>query len=205
MHDPRPAVDDRDARKLIIADQVGVNYRIGLFGVHVAAMESVPVCQKTRRFSGDLAFPRLHGRWAIWRDAIGDTPENDILFVGLRPAWYRSRPLPDMQVHDIPASADPDSHFTATLSGAPLTGTSETDHFIFEGSFANSTVTDFTTSGDHRDVLDLSRSAFENWSHLLGSTHQVGSDLQIVSDDQRVITLSNVSLSSFHRENVHFI
>ena len=94
------------------------------------------------------------------------------------------------------------------MLGAPgdtLNGNAGVDTFIFHAGFGKETVTNFTTSGAAPDVLQFDHSVFADWAHLLGATHQQGSDLAITLDGSDVITLKNVSLASFTQSNAHFV
>ena len=55
------------------------------------------------------------------------------------------------------------------------------------------------------DVIEFNKALFANYAAVLGATHQVGHDTQIVLDVSDIITLTNVQASSLHASNFKFV
>ena len=86
-----------------------------------------------------------------------------------------------------------------------LSATAVSDVFEVHAGFGSASIDGFDTTSAVPDVLQLDRSAFSDWAHLLGATRQVGSDLVIdVSPNDRLL-LKNVSLSAFHQESIRLM
>jgi len=75
----------------------------------------------------------------------------------------------------------------------------------FGAGVGTQSVTGLVTSGIGFDHLNFDHNIFADWAHLLGATHQVGSDLVITVDQADSITLKNTTLTAFQAADVHFV
>lgn len=78
------------------------------------------------------------------------------------------------------------------------------DTFVYHAGFGLDTINNFSVSGASHDVLRVDTSLFADWTHLLGATSQVGSDLEITFDASDKITLKNVALANFTSSDAVF-
>ena len=86
-----------------------------------------------------------------------------------------------------------------------LTGAAGIDTFVYRAGFGMDTIASFTATGTSHDVLQFDKSVFADWSHLLGATKQVGSDLLITYDSTNTITLKSVALANFTTADASFV
>jgi Ca2+-binding RTX toxin-like protein len=86
-----------------------------------------------------------------------------------------------------------------------LTGGAGNDTFIYHTGFGLDTINSFTATGSLHDILQVDKTIFADWAHLLGATAQVGTDLIITLDPTDKITLKNVALASFTSADATFI
>jgi VCBS repeat-containing protein len=86
-----------------------------------------------------------------------------------------------------------------------LTGGAGIDTFIYHTGFGLDTINSFTATGSLHDILQVDKTIFADWAHLLGATAQVGTDLIITLDPTDKITLKNVALASFTSADAAFI
>ena len=94
------------------------------------------------------------------------------------------------------------------LRGGPgdtLFGGVGADTFAFHSGFGHETVYKFTADGVNHDTLQVDNNVFADWTHLLGSTKQYGSDLLITLDAQDTLLLKNVAFSNFTSTDVKFV
>jgi hypothetical protein len=88
--------------------------------------------------------------------------------------------------------------------GSDLTGTAGSDTFVFHQGFGASMIENFNPTGSSHDMLQVDRTVFADWAHLIGAAHQVGSDVMITLDAQNSILLKNVALDTLTSADAHF-
>lgn len=66
-------------------------------------------------------------------------------------------------------------------------------------------ITGFVAGGTAHDTLQIDKTVFADWAHLLGATKQSGSDLLITIDSADTILLKNVALSAFVTADAKFV
>ena len=98
----------------------------------------------------------------------------------------------------------PGAHLSAGASASTLQATAGADHFEFAGSFGSTEIDGFTATGSQHDFLEVSRSVFSDWSHLLGATQQTGNDLNITVNPNTHILIKDISLAAFAQSNARF-
>ena len=89
-----------------------------------------------------------------------------------------------------------------------LTGGGGSDTFVFGGTdFGADTITDFDagTGSTSVDLIEVSTSAFADWSALSAASAQVGSDVVITYDASNAITLEGVTLSDLDAGDFLFV
>lgn len=86
-----------------------------------------------------------------------------------------------------------------------FTGGAGIDTFAFHAGFGLDTLYGFAATGTAHDYIQVDKSMFADWAHLLGATQQVGSDLVITLDSSDTMTLKNVALSSFKSSDARFV
>ena len=88
---------------------------------------------------------------------------------------------------------------------ASVTDGAGADTIHFHAGMGQALVTGFTATGASHDTLEIDRSVFADWAHLIGATRQVNGDLVITIDANDSIRLANVSLHAFTASDVKFV
>jgi Ca2+-binding RTX toxin-like protein len=86
-----------------------------------------------------------------------------------------------------------------------ITGGAGIDTFVFHSGFGADIINSFTASGTSHDIIQIDKTLFADWAHLLGATTQVGTDLKITYDASDTITLKNVALANFTSADAVFV
>jgi VCBS repeat-containing protein len=86
-----------------------------------------------------------------------------------------------------------------------ITGGAGIDTFVFHSGFGADIINSFTASGTSHDIIQIDKTLFADWAHLLGATTQVGTDLKITYDASNTITLKNVALANFTSADAVFV
>ncbi|RWM91243.1 MAG: calcium-binding protein, partial [Mesorhizobium sp.] len=86
-----------------------------------------------------------------------------------------------------------------------LSGGADSDTFIFQASFGNDTITDFTAGAGSEDVIDFTTNVFADFAAVLAAATQVGSDTVITRDAGNVLTLKNFAMSNLHQDDFQFV
>ncbi|WP_353228619.1 choice-of-anchor tandem repeat GloVer-containing protein [Novosphingobium sp.] len=66
-------------------------------------------------------------------------------------------------------------------------------------------ITGFIASGTGHDTLQVDKTVFADWAHLLGATTQSGADLLITIDANDSVLLKNVTLAAFASTDAKFV
>lgn len=78
------------------------------------------------------------------------------------------------------------------------------DTFVFAKDFGHDTIKDFTAYGRNHDVVQFSKSVFDNFADVLSHASQVGRDVVISAGPNDSLTLKNVKLWSLDKSDFHF-
>lgn len=78
------------------------------------------------------------------------------------------------------------------------------DTFVFAPNFGNDVIKDFNPSGRAHDVVQFSKSIFDNFADVLAHATQAGRDVVITTDHNDSLTLKNTKLSSLDKSDFHF-
>jgi hypothetical protein len=137
-------------------------------------------------------------------------------------SWTFSKTGLTKQVHTLTAQeVDNSGHVVAKSAGAAILGSQRSDTlksttgddlflskgghdtFVFAADFGKDLVKDFDAVGRHHDVLQFSKSVFDDFASVLDQASQVGRDV-VISDGSDTLTLKNVKLSSLDSHDFHF-
>ena len=85
-----------------------------------------------------------------------------------------------------------------------FTGNGGTDTFVFAANFGKDVIKDFAATGRSHDVIQFSKSVFDNFADVLAHATQVGQDVVISADASDSVTLKNTKLSAISSNDFHF-
>jgi hypothetical protein len=85
-----------------------------------------------------------------------------------------------------------------------FTGNGGNDTFVFAANFGNDIIKDFGASSRSHDVIQFSKSVFDNFADVLAHAAQVGRDVVISADAGDSVTLKNTKLSAISSNDFHF-
>ena len=85
-----------------------------------------------------------------------------------------------------------------------FTGNGGNDTFFFAANFGNDVIKDFGASSRSHDVIQFSKSVFDNFADVLAHATQVGRDVVISADAGDSVTLKNNKLSAITSNDFHF-
>jgi hypothetical protein len=91
-----------------------------------------------------------------------------------------------------------------TSSNDLFTGNGGNDTFVFAANFGNDIIKDFGASSRSHDVIQFSKSVFDNFADVLAHATQVGRDVVISADSGDSVTLKNTKLSAITSNDFHF-
>ena len=83
-------------------------------------------------------------------------------------------------------------------------GNGGADTFTFAANFGRDVIKDFAATGRSHDVIQFSKSAFDNFADVLAHATQVGRDVVISTDASNSVTLKNTKLSAISSNDFHF-
>jgi hypothetical protein len=78
------------------------------------------------------------------------------------------------------------------------------DTFAFAANFGNDVITDFGAGRRSPDVVQFSRTVFDDFADVMAHASQQGQDVVIDAQGGSALTLKNTSLSSLDRSDFHF-
>jgi hypothetical protein len=82
-------------------------------------------------------------------------------------------------------------------------GNGHPDTFVFAPNFGNDTIKDFRASGPSHDVVQFSKSMFDNFADVLSHATQSGHDVVIASGHD-TLTLKNTKIAALDKSDFHF-
>ncbi|MBN9040908.1 MAG: hypothetical protein J0H38_06430 [Rhizobiales bacterium] len=106
------------------------------------------------------------------------------------------------------------SAIVGTLGKNTLVGTSgddifigrgHPDTFVFAPNFGNDVINDFRASGWGHDVVQFSKSIFDNFADVLAHATQSGQDVVISAGHHDSLTLKNTKLAALDKSDFHFV
>jgi hypothetical protein len=75
---------------------------------------------------------------------------------------------------------------------------------VFAPNFGNDVIKDFKASGWGHDVVQFSKSVFDDFADVLAHATQSGRDVVIATDHSDSLTLKNTKLSALDKSDFHF-
>jgi Ca2+-binding RTX toxin-like protein len=75
---------------------------------------------------------------------------------------------------------------------------------VFAPNFGNDVVTDFAAKGRGHDVLQFSKSVFDNFADVLAHATQNGQSIIIADHSGDSLTLKNTKLADLNKMDFHF-
>ncbi|HMJ41426.1 MAG TPA: Ig-like domain-containing protein, partial [Pseudolabrys sp.] len=91
----------------------------------------------------------------------------------------------------------------SSLGNDIMAGGSGQDTFTFAASFGKDVITDFRSSGYNHDIIQLSKSVFDNFADVLSHATQSGHDVVIAGNAGDTLTLKQTALSDLHKSDFH--
>jgi hypothetical protein len=85
-----------------------------------------------------------------------------------------------------------------------LHGNGGRDTFVFAPNFGKDVVNDFQEAGRSHDVLQFSKSVFDNFADVLSHASQSGHDVVINAGAGNTVTLKDAKLASLDKHDFHF-
>lgn len=82
-------------------------------------------------------------------------------------------------------------------------GNGNADTFVFAANFGNDIIKDFGTYGRSHDVIQFSKSVFDNFASVLSHASQVDQDV-VISTGSDTLTLKNTKLGALNSSDFHF-
>jgi Ca2+-binding RTX toxin-like protein len=142
-------------------------------------------------------------------DTTGDSFRADWQFYGDQPdsapQGIEEVEFADGVVWDRNEIRNRSSDAVTAVAATDLSATADSDIFDVSGLSGDRSITGFDTTSESHDYVQVNRSVFEDWAHLLGATQQIGSDLTIALDQNDSITLKDVALANFSSKDVKFV
>jgi len=135
--------------------------------------------------------------------------------------WYGTGAVSSNYVHTFSAKELDKSGQVVSSSGNVILGTAgantlkgtsgddifvgngHADTFVFAPNFGNDTIKDFGAKGSLHDVVQFSKSMFDNFADVLAHATQSGQDV-VISSGNDSLTLKNTKLSALDKSDFHF-
>jgi hypothetical protein len=98
-----------------------------------------------------------------------------------------------------------DDRLTSTSGNDLFRGSGGHDTFEFAANFGNDVIVDFGAGRRGHDVVEFSRTVFDDFASVLAHATQNGQDVAIDAGAGNTLMLQNTSLSSLDRTDFHFV
>ena len=85
-----------------------------------------------------------------------------------------------------------------------LAGLDGSDIFVFAANFGKDVISDFQATGASHDVVEFSKTVFDDFADVLAHASQQGQDVVIDAGGGNTLTLKNTSLTALDRTDFHF-
>lgn len=92
----------------------------------------------------------------------------------------------------------------STSGNDVLKGNGGSDTFVFAPNFGKDVITDFHASGRGHDVIQISKSVFDNFASVLSHATQSGHDVVIDAGHGNSLTLKNTKMAALDKMDFHF-
>jgi hypothetical protein len=92
----------------------------------------------------------------------------------------------------------------STTGNDVLAGHGQSDTFVFASNFGKDVINDFRASGPRHDVVQFSKSVFDNFADVLAHATQSGHNVVIADTAGDSLTLKNVKLGALDKHDFHF-
>ncbi|ABE63773.1 hypothetical protein Nham_3027 [Nitrobacter hamburgensis X14] len=159
--------------------------------------------------------------------SIYDNGKGDALGVakaGADGKWsFNTKSAVSDTVHNFTAEVTNKAGHTGSSSGSAILGTGGNDvlkstsgndlfhghgghdTFVFAPNFGADVITDFRASGRSHDVVQFSKSVFDNFADVLSHAAQSGHDVAIDSGGGNTLTLKDTKLAALDKTDFHFV
>ncbi|WP_425908320.1 Ig-like domain-containing protein [Nitrobacter sp. TKz-YC02] len=108
----------------------------------------------------------------------------------------------------VPGSAvlgtNGDDVLTATSGNDLFKGNGGHDTFVFKSNFGADVISNFTAAGRGHDVVQFSKSVFDNFADVLSHAAQSGNDVTIDAGGGNTLTLKDTKLAALDKTDFHF-
>jgi Ca2+-binding RTX toxin-like protein len=93
---------------------------------------------------------------------------------------------------------------TSTAGNDLFVGNGQADTFVFAPNFGKDVINDFRASGLSHDVVQFSKSIFDNFADVLAHATQSGQSVVIADHAGDSLTLKNTKLTDLNTADFHF-
>jgi hypothetical protein len=93
---------------------------------------------------------------------------------------------------------------TSTAGNDVFVGHGQADSFVFAPNFGKDVINDFRAGGTGHDVVQFSKSVFDNFADVLAHATQSGHNVVIADTAGDSLTLKNVKLGALDKNDFHF-
>jgi Ca2+-binding RTX toxin-like protein len=93
---------------------------------------------------------------------------------------------------------------TSTAGNDLFVGNGGHDTFVFAPNFGHDVIKDVSAGWRSHDVVQFSKSVFDNFADVLAHATQSGNDVVIAAGTADSLTLKNVKLAALDKADFHF-
>ena len=98
-----------------------------------------------------------------------------------------------------------DNRLVSTTGDDLFKGHGGNDTFVFAPNFGQDTITDFRAYGRGHDVVEFSKSVFDDFASVLAHASQQGNNVVIDAGGGNTLTLRDTKLTSLDKTDFHFV
>jgi hypothetical protein len=154
----------------------------------------------------------------------GDAKPIGSVKVGSDGNWsYKTSSVVSDGIHNFTATVTDKVGNTGSVPGSAVLGTNGNDvlnstsgndlfmgnggrdTFVFKPNFGADVISDFTAAGRGHDVVQFSKSVFDNFADVLSHAEQSGHDVTIDAGGGNTLTLKDTKLAALDKTDFHFV
>jgi hypothetical protein len=188
---------------------LGVNSALGISGLDVNSSDIVTIKGTADAFSQIKLFDGTTSVGTVKAAADGTWSYTSSSAVSNTTHTYTAQEL-DSSGHVAATSGSAilgstgSNTLTSTGGSNLFVGNGHPDTFVFASNFGKDVITDFSASGRSHDVIQFSKSVFDNFADVLSHATQSGHNVVIADGLGDSLTLNNVKLAALDKHDFHF-